>query len=336
MIGIDDGVDHRADVEWLLAIAVRRLREDLADRAELAALRRMWMVPHIAIWWILGRHLSRPALAGCSVREAVVLEQEVDGGSDGRGEVLGLPVGAHDPGVAADAQVVLGRHTAGVVDRLLASEHHRALGCHHENAGRVHQHRRLGVPVGLGADVDPGDDDVDLATALGVFDETPQHAGNPVEVLAARVHGDLRPGGKSEPLDRHVHCGRQLDRRDDPHTLRLSDAAHRLRWVPEQSHASDPFRIRVAGTGHDADDDAGAVLTRRAVDWDQPTLVVDVVLDERAVWPGEQRSQLVRVNESTAAGLDALAGVVVEWLHRLRRRLCDPYSEPVARLVPEP
>ena len=48
---------------------------------------------------------------------------------------------------------------------------------------------------------------------LGVLDEPAQHAGDPVEVLAAGVHGDLGPGRQGEPLDRHVHRRRQVDRR---------------------------------------------------------------------------------------------------------------------------
>ena len=79
--------------------------------------------------------------------------------------VLRLAVRAHHALVAADAEVVLGRHAAGVVERLLAGQHHRALGRHHEDALGVHEHRRLGVPVRLRADVDAGDDDVDLAAA---------------------------------------------------------------------------------------------------------------------------------------------------------------------------
>ena len=71
--------------------------------------------------------------------------------------ILGLPVGPHDSVVAADAEVVLGRDAAGVVERLLAGEDHRSLRNHHQDASRMHQHRRFRVPVGLGAHVDPAD-----------------------------------------------------------------------------------------------------------------------------------------------------------------------------------
>jgi hypothetical protein len=41
---------------------------------------------------------------------------------------------------------------------------------HDQDAAGVHEHRRLGVPVGLGADVDAADDHVDLAAPLGELD----------------------------------------------------------------------------------------------------------------------------------------------------------------------
>ena len=148
------------------------------------------------------------ALAGRPVGVRVVRQQHVHRpGQVGR-PVLRLPVRAHDPVVAADAEVVLGRHAAGVVERLLAGEHHRGVRGHHQDALGVHEHRRLGVPVRLGADVDPGDDDVDLAAVLGELDEPAQHPGDPVHVLGAGVHRDLRAGGHREPLDRRVEARR--------------------------------------------------------------------------------------------------------------------------------
>ena len=172
-----------------------------------------------------------------------MVEQHVAGRGQARRPVLRLAVGSHHPGVAADAEVVLGRHAAGVVDRLLAGQHHRAVRRHHEDAPRVHQHRRLGVPVRLGADVDAGDDDVDLAACLGVLHEPPQHPGHPVEVLAAGVHGDLGPGGQREPLDRHVHARRQVDGRQHAAALGLGDRAHRPGRVAEHGDPRDALRV---------------------------------------------------------------------------------------------
>ncbi len=262
-------------------------------------------------------------------------EEHVDGRGDGRGEVLRLAVGSHDPGVAADAEVVLRRDATGVVDGLLAGEHHRAVGRHHEDPAGVHQHRRLGVPVRLRPDVDAGDDHVDLAACLRVLDEAPQHTGDPVEVLAAGVHGDLGAGGEREPLDRHVQRRGQVDGGDDPPALGFGDRAHRLRGVAEHGHAGDAVRLADARRVDHPDHDGGDVAARRAVDRREPSVGVEIVLCERAAAPGEQRGELVGVDEAAPARLDALAGVVVERLHRRRRRFGDPHRQPVARLVAE-
>ena len=281
MVGIDNGGDHRPDVEGLLAVAVRRVGEDLANSREVAALGRMWMSPNIAVDRIAGRQAPRPTLTGRSIRQPIVLEQNVDRPGDRRGEVLRLTIRSHDPGVATDAEVVLGGDAPGVVDRLLAGEHHCTLGSHHEDAAGVHQHRRLGVPVRLGTDVDPGDDDVHFTVMLGVLDEATQHAGHPVEVLATGVHGDLGTCRQGEPFDRHVHRGREVDRRDDPSALRFGDRTHRLGRVAEHGDAGDPVGMAVGRRRHDADHDARAVVSGLAIDRRQPPGVIEFVLDER-------------------------------------------------------
>ena len=151
---------------------------------------------------------AREALARARRSVLVVGEQDAAGAGEIGRPVLRLAVGAHDALVAADAEVVLGRDAAGVVERLLAGQHHGALGRHDEDAARVHEHRRLGVPVGLGADVDAGDDDVDLAAGLREEHDAPQDRGDPVHVLGAAVHGDLGPGGEREPLQRNAELPR--------------------------------------------------------------------------------------------------------------------------------
>ena len=101
--------------------------------------------------------------------------------------------------------------------------------------------------------------------------------------------------------------------------LGLGDRAHRPRRIAEHGDARDALRVALGRRAHDADDDAGPVPPGRPVDRHQPAVVVEVVLDERPAVAGEQRHQLVRVHEAAAAGLDELAGVVVERLHRRRR-----------------
>ena len=82
----------------------------------------------------------------------------------------------------------------------------------------------------------------------------------------------------------------------------------------------------------EADDDAGLVHRRRAVDRDQVALVVEVVLDELAardraggIAPlGRQHlDQLGRVHGAAAAGLHDPPRALVQRLQRTRRRLVD-------------
>ena len=199
--------------------------------------------------------------------------------------VLALPVGSHDPVEAADAEVVLGRHATGVVERLLTGQHHRAGGGHHQDAAGVHQHGRLGVPVRLGAHVHPGDDDVDLAAALGELDQAAQHRADPVHVLGAAVHRDLGARGQREPFDRHPHPLGQVQRRDDPPALGLGDIAQPAGGVAEQRHPGHALGHLLGVVAQQADDDVGgvaAVRSRHGREVARVFRVVEVVLDELA------------------------------------------------------
>ena len=153
---------------------------------------------------------ARPGLAGRDVGVVVVRHQHVAGGRQVRRPVLGLAVRAHHPVVAADAEVVLGRHAAGEVQRLLAGEHHRRVRRHHQDALGVHEHRGFGVPVRLGADGDPGDHDVDLAAVLGELDDPLERGGHPVHVLGARAssRSARRPTARTIPAVRRIRSAR--------------------------------------------------------------------------------------------------------------------------------
>ena len=172
----------------------------------------------------VGRH--RPpgeALAGRDVAVLVVGQQDLAcAGQLGR-PVLGLAVGAHDPLVAADADVVLGRHPARVLEGLLAGEDHGAVRRHDQDPAGVHQHGRFRVPVRLGADVDAGHDHVDLAPALGELDQAPEDPRHPVHVFGAAVHGDLGARRQREPLDRRTEAGGEVEGGEDPPAFRLGD-----------------------------------------------------------------------------------------------------------------
>ncbi len=106
----------------------------------------------------------------------------------------------------------------------------------------MHQHRRLGVPVRLRADVDAGDDDVDLAAVLGEAHDPPQRRRDPVHVLGAGVHRDLRAGRQREPLDRHAELLGEVERGDHAPALGLGERAERARRVAEHDHAQHALR----------------------------------------------------------------------------------------------
>ena len=336
MVLVDDGTHQGADVERLLAIWVGRVGEDVADRREVDALDSVRRGPDVTIGRIVRGGAARPAFARSPVRQVVVVHEDAVSLGEGGRPVLGFPVRSHDPRVATDAEVVLGRHPAGVVDRLLAGQHHRAVGGHHEDALGVHQHRRLGVPVRLGADVDARDHDVDLATALGVLHEPSQHLGDPVEVLAARVHGDLGAGRQGVPLERDLEPFGEVDGREQPPALGFADRSHRLGGVAEHGDPLEPFGVALGGGADHADDDTGSVLAGPAVHGDELAALVEVVLEEGPVLPSQHRQQLVGVDEPAPPGLDQLAGVVVERLHRRRGRIGEPHRQASTGFVPQP
>src|SRR5205085_928195 len=143
---------------------------------------------------IAGLRTSWEALTGYYIGVVVVTHQNLAGGAEVWGEILRLTVRTHDAFIPADTVVILRRDTTGVVERLFASQNHRSIGGHDEDATGVHEHGGLGIPVGLSANVDAVDNHVDLATGLCELDDTPQRPGDPVHVLGATIHGDLGPG----------------------------------------------------------------------------------------------------------------------------------------------
>ena len=280
---VGDGAHHGADVERLLAVRVGLGGEDLADRAEVAALDVVRERRDVAVGRVGRGHAARAGLAGHDVGVLVVGHQDLEGAGEVGRPVLRLAVRPHHPVVAADAVVVLGGDAAGEVERLLAGEHHRAVRRHHQDALGVHQHRGLGVPVRLGADVDAGDHDVDLAAVLGELHDPAQRRGHPVHVLGAGVHRDPGAGGEREPLDRDLQPLGQVERGDDPQALLLGDRAQRLGGVAAEHDPGDALGVQRRRGGDDGGEDAGLVEAARPVDRHQLALVVEVVLDQRAV-----------------------------------------------------
>ena len=165
MILVDHGSHDGSDVEGLLAPGVGCVVEHFADRRELRS--AMGVAAHVPGRRVGGAGAAREALPGRDVGMVVVPQQDLARGGHVRRPVLGLAVGSHHPFVAPDALVVLGRHTARVVQRLLAGEDHRRLRCHDQDPPGVHEHGGFCVPVRLGAHIDAGDDDIDLSAGLG-------------------------------------------------------------------------------------------------------------------------------------------------------------------------
>src|SRR5512144_3281219 len=110
---------------------------------------------HVALNGIVGLSPSWKSLAWRDVRMFVVTKQNVAGVVYVSSPVLRLAVDAHYAVVAANALIILGRNTTRVIQSSLAGKYHRRFRRHHQNAARVHEHRRLGVPVGLRPHVDP-------------------------------------------------------------------------------------------------------------------------------------------------------------------------------------
>ncbi len=230
----------------------------------------------------------------------VVRHQHVAGGRQVRRPVLRLPVRAHHAVVAADAEVVLRRHAAGEVQRLLAGEHHRRVGRHDQDALGVHEHRGLGVPVRLRAHVDAGDHDVDLAAVLGELDDPLERRGHPVHVLGARVHRDPGAGRQREPLQRHIAAVRPG--RAPAITRRHSGsdtAPSALVGSPSSTTRVTPSGWRSVGVFTTPATIAAVLRPFGRSTGTSAPVVVEVVLDEASP---EQGGQLVRVGRVAAAG----------------------------------
>jgi hypothetical protein len=111
----------------------------------------------------------------------------------------------------------------------------------------MHEHRRLGVPVRLRPDVDPGDDDVDLVPVLGELDDPLERLRDPVHVLGAGVHRDARAGRQGEPLDGQPQLLRQIQGRDDARALGLGNGTERAQRVAAQQNPGDPVGVQRVG-----------------------------------------------------------------------------------------
>ena len=148
---------------------------------------------------------------------------------------------------------------------------------------RVHEHGRFGVPVRLAADVDAGDDDVDLAAGLRELDQPAQGERDPVHVLGARVHGDQRAAADTANHSTGSRCSSRVGKRGvDTAALRFGQVAEALRRIGQQHDAPDSFGHHVGGVVEESDDEVRRVRARLALHRYQLVVAVEVEFLERA------------------------------------------------------
>ena len=120
----------------------------------------------------------------------------------------------------------------------------------------------------------------------------------------------------------------QIDRGDDPPALGLGQRSERARRIAEQDHPEHPLGIALGEVPDRADDDAGRVRRRWALDRLEPAVVAQLVLDELAgrltgggMRGREQLDDLGRVEGAAATGGADAPRSLVERAERLGRRV---------------
>ena len=177
----------------MLAFGVPLIREQVSHAGEIAVLgprTEIRRVTHITCCRIFGARAAWEALTWQNIGVIVVTHQDLAGRAEIESKILRLAVGTHYGFVPADPVVILSRDTPCVIEGLLPSQDHCAIRRHYEYAAGVHEHGSLGIPIGLGANIDAVDDHVDLATSLGELDDAPQRPGDPVHILGTALHRD--------------------------------------------------------------------------------------------------------------------------------------------------
>ena len=284
VILVNDCSHHGANVERFLAPSVGVVREDLADSSEpgvrAGSVRIRLHIP------VNGIACSRPpweSLARSQVGVLIMAQEDVAGLIDVSCPVLRLAVDSHNAIVPANSFVVLGGDAARVVQGALAGEYHRRFRGHDQNAAGVHQHGRLGVPVGLRPHVDPIDDEIHFAACLRKLDQAAQDAGDPVHVFHAALHRDLRPGRDWEPLKRHAHLIGEIQCGKDSPAFGFGECAQVPARISHQQHARHALGILGGKVADNSNDDVGFVLPVGTINRCQMAVRMKIVLDKIAV-----------------------------------------------------
>ena len=116
---------------------------------------------------------------------------------------------------------------------------------------------------------------------------------------------------------------------DDAPALGLGERAERVRRVAEHGHPQHPLRVAIGDVADEADHDAGRIVPEDAVDRREPSVIVEVVLDERpgraagVVPRAQELDDLGRVREPAPAGGDDAPRAFVERLDRPVGRVVD-------------
>ena len=177
---------------------------------------------------------------------------------------------------------------------------------------------------------------------LGELDDPPQHRRDPVHVLGAAVHRDLRAGGEREPLERHAELLGEVERGDDPPALGLGQRAERARRVAQQDHAQHALGVALGEVAEQCRRRCPPWLVAggRSTGTSAPSSSRSCSTNSPAGWPAaaaragrEQLDDLGRVQDAAAARGDDPARALVERLQRLasadrrpRRRRPRPTS----------
>ena len=283
MVLIHNGHHHGANVEGFLAPGIGLVGEDFPDlRETVAAISGVGIGADVAIKGIGGHRSAGETLARGDVGVFIVAKQDVTGFINILCPVLRLTVKTHDTVVAADSFIVLSRDATGVVERTLSCEHHRGLRGHHENPAGVHEHGGFGVPVRLSTNIDAVDDQIYFATDLRELHDAAQNAGNPIHILDAALHGNLRASRDRKPLEGYALLFGQVQCCDDAPAFWFGEGAKVFTRISHQQDAGHAFGVPGGKVADETSDNVGFVLSVRTVDRDQPIVRIEIMLAEFA------------------------------------------------------
>src|SRR4029077_6668951 len=106
MVLVDHRTHDRPNVEWLLALFVGAVGEDVADGGEVAGRMVVRVVANVALDRVGSLRAARETFSRSDIGVVVVREQNLTRRRKVGPPVLRLPIGSHHTVVTADAEVV--------------------------------------------------------------------------------------------------------------------------------------------------------------------------------------------------------------------------------------